>query len=108
MEAIKGMKINLSQQGLSRRRDWVIDLQRRFAEAHDMKYGAILQSYMSTPNGAKTLANWLYGLGFKVRYWCIEPHISHDGLGHKHAEYIGFGLDFDDKCPMLTEIRLKS
>lgn len=102
------MRINLSMHGISRRKAWLIDLQRKFAEAHDMKYGMVVQSYLASPNGAKSFAGWLSDVGFNVRFWCIEPLVSYDSMGRKQTDNVGFGLDFDDKCPMLTEVRLKA
>lgn len=102
------MRINLSAHGFSRKKQWVVNLQRRFAEEHDMRYGSVLQSYMASPGGVKSFAAWLSSNGFKAKYWCIEPLVSYDALGRKQVEQIGFGLDFDDKCPLLTEARLKA
>lgn len=103
-----GMKINLSTHGVSRKKSWMIDLQRKFAEAHDLKFGLTLQSYMATPNGSRSFAEWLSSAGYKARYWCIEPMVTYDTMGRKQTDYVGFGVEFDEKCPLLTEIRLRS
>lgn len=103
-----GMKVNLSTHGITRKKTWVAELQRKFAEAHDLKPGLTVQSYISTPAGSKAFASWLQSCGFAARFWCIEPMVSYDTYGRKQTQHIGFGVEFDDKCPLLTEARLKA
>lgn len=102
------MKINLSSHGVNRKKSWVTELQRQFALDHDIKPGVQFYSYVATPGGAKAFAEWLKYQGFAARFWCIEPHTTYDSYGRKQVDYIGFGVEFDDKCPKLTEVRLKS
>lgn len=102
------MKINLSIHGVNRKKSWVLDLQREFAIEHDIKPGHELYSYIGTPGGAKAFVEWLHGQGYEAKFWCIEPHVSYDSYGRKQMSYIGFGVEFNDKCPKLTEKRLKA
>lgn len=102
------MKINLSVNGVSRKKSWVIELQRQFAVEHDIKVGNQLYNYISTPSGAKSFARWLQQQGYAASFWCIEPLITYDSYGRKQIENIGFGVEFNEKCPKLVETRLKA
>jgi hypothetical protein len=101
------MKINLSPSGASRKNKWVVFLQQQWADEHDVKFDGWAKGYFETPGGAKALSEWLKSQGFDVHFWCVEPYIQYDSMKRKILSYIGFGLDFNEKCPKLTEIRLK-
>jgi hypothetical protein len=101
------MKINLSSHGASRKKSWVTELQRQFAVEHDIKPGHQLCAYIATPGGARAFTEWLQHQGYETSFWCIEPHVTYDSYGRKQMDHIGFGVEFNDRCPKLTELRLK-
>ena len=73
-----------------------------FSKEHDIKMGLIIKQYCSTPTGAKTLATWANREGYLIKFWCIEP-VKQSG----HTMYIGFGLEVDEQCPKIAELKLK-
>lgn len=73
-----------------------------FATANDLTKSIVIQ-YAGTPVGAKTIANWASQNGYLIKYWCFEPYKS-SGV----TLFIGFGLDVDEACPKITELKLKA
>jgi len=104
------MKINLSQ--YSPRKSfykWADALIAEFAKAHDIKMSGAVKGYCATPAGAKTLARWANTEGYKIRYWCIEPYVQESAYGSsKNTIYLGFGLEVDETCHRVAELKLKS
>ena len=99
------MKVNLSKLRASKP-VWVQSLQDEFISDYDIKAGSAVKEYFATPGGAKAFTNWVSSKGFKASYWSIEPLTTYD-TGKKVVTHIGFGIEFDITCPMLTEIRLR-
>jgi hypothetical protein len=105
------MRINLSKNGAKNRKLGIVNvLIREFCEDNDIKYSTILTEYISTPNGAKALVNWAKAKGYKLEYWCLEPLKSELMFGgNKRIEttWIGFGIDMDEACTKIVELKLK-
>ena len=97
------MRINFSSNSTRKSfLKWVDLLIVEFAKANDIKMGTILKQYCSTPTGAKTLANWANQEGYLITFWCI-PALKQSGS----TTFIGFGIDVDETCPKVTELKLK-
>lgn len=101
------VKLNFAKAGKAKRKVWIKNLIRDFAEAHDFNPSAtIVTTYVCTPEGCQELAKWLTSEGFSVIYWEFKPYIEHDNEGRKHTTYVGFGLDFRINCERFVQYKL--
>jgi hypothetical protein len=105
------MRVNLSKSGAKNRKLSIINaLIREFCENNDIKYSSTLAEYISTPPGAKTLAIWAKTKGYKIDYWCFEPLKVESSTTNNHlfqTVWIGFGIDIDESCDKIVELKLK-
>lgn len=103
------MRINLKPEAASTKMPgWVNRLIEQFAAEHGTKCDLSFRNYVSTPQGSKALAQWARARGFKISHWCWEPYKQVDQWGaNGKTVYPGFGLDVDESCPMVVEMKLK-
>ncbi len=100
-------KLNFSKTGRAKRKSWIKNLIRDFAEEHDCNPSAsIVVNYICTPNGCQEFAKWLLTQGFTVSYWELKPYIEVDHEQREHLTYVGFGLEFKNNCEHLVQYKL--
>ena len=107
------MRVNLSDLSAKNRKlKFVTTLLRLFAEDNDITFGNTVKAWLTTPNGAKSLATWASDKGYRVSYWCMEPLRTKNEYsstsGKIEVTWIGFGLDIDETCPLIIDLKLKN
>ena len=101
------VKLNFAKAGRAKRKVWIKNLIRDFADAHDFNPSAtIVVNYVCTPEGCQELAKWLIADGFTVAYWEFKPYVEQDNEGRKHTMHVGFGLDFKLNCERFVQYKL--
>ena len=106
------MRINLSDLGAKNRKlKFVNALMLLFAEDNDIKISTPFKNWLSSPVGAKALASWAQQAGYKINYWCMEPlkikNYHSANTPQNEVVWIGFGIDVDETCPKIIELKLE-
>jgi hypothetical protein len=103
------MRVNLSKYSSDNKKLKIIkELIKQFCVDNDIKHGVIVNDYVNTPGGAKALANWAKYKGYKVSYWCLEPLKTKNVTTNTNDTiWIAFGIDIDENCELITELKLK-
>ena len=84
---------------------WLVTLAEEFLVEHDIKSSNALWAWLKTPDGIRYFGEWLRVQGWQVKYWELPPFA--DPANNGKIKHLGYGLDFDDKCPRFIEAKLK-
>lgn len=84
---------------------WLEKVAIAFFDEHDIILSNNAWLWMRTPEGCKTFVNWLRGLGWQVEYW--ELPMFADPAKNGAPRHIGYGMEFNETCPMFVEAKLK-
>ena len=107
------MRVNFSPAGAGRHKlKFVSALIRKFAESNDIKCPGDVKNYISTPQGSKAMSIWAETQGYKITYWCMPSYkriAQTSGTQIRYDEiWVGFGIDIDESCPLIVELKLKA
>jgi hypothetical protein len=83
---------------------WFDHLQEQFCDDNDLNYKHnVVVSFLWQPEAARAMESWLQERGYRASYYEI-PFMTSRATDSRPVCY---GLDFDDSCPLFTELRLK-
>lgn len=84
---------------------WLNELIVEFLQEHDIEATHQNKLYPRSVAGTRAFSDWLAAKGWQVSYWELTPYA--DYADNNRLVYIGYGLDFNDKCPCLVEALLR-
>jgi len=83
---------------------WFDHLQAEFCRDHDLDTDSDhVISYLWQPDAARDMAAWLRAKGHRANYYELSYKYNKAGVDRP----ICYGIEFDDSCPLFTELRLK-
>lgn len=95
------MKLNFKADGIYADSSIADMLIEEFCREYKLMVGdPFVRSYLLTPPGHEKVAEWLVDKGYKAKPYTFGPI--------RNGEYLAYGIDLDDRCPLVTELKLRS